>query len=227
MNAVRTIFAIFRIEKSNLLKNKKTVLIMFTFPIVSLLISLLESEEYMIALLPVFVCAHVVLVPIMCVATLVAEEKEKGILRLLAMSDVLTIQYLIGIGLIVHILSTLGIFMFDFVVSLDPEIEMEFILLSIEASIISLLIGALLGLTTKSQANVGTKVLPVIISIFILPSLGKSSEVVHSVSRFLYSDILMEAITIGEYDVRVYITLLIHILVIFFVLIGYCYKSNT
>lgn len=57
------------------------------------------KDSELASVLPTFITMHIVMIPIINMANIIAEEKEKNTLRVLIMSNVKPMEYLIGIGL--------------------------------------------------------------------------------------------------------------------------------
>ena len=99
-------------EKTDILRNKKMLIIMFIFPVIYLFITFAGIQEFK-GDGSAFVLMHSIMVPIQIIASIVAEEKEKGTFKMLMMSGVRAFEYIIGIMVIVMMFLVFGMVIFD------------------------------------------------------------------------------------------------------------------
>ncbi len=119
------------------------------------------------------------------VGTAIAEEKEKHTLRVLMTSSVTGMQYFIGSILFPFVLMNI----INIVVLVISGISMSqvsvvaFLLVSAEASLISCVIGMIVGLCAKNQMNANLISYPLVIVLMMIPMFGNLSEKLHHISQ--------------------------------------------
>ena len=128
------------------------------------------------------------------VGTAIAEEKEKHTLRVLMTSSITGVQYFIGSMLFPFAL-TVGV---NFVVlavsgvSIGQASIVAFLLLSAAASLISCVIGMVVGICAKNQMNANLIAYPLMLVFMMVPMFGNFSEGLHKLSGFLFTGVLTE-----------------------------------
>ena len=119
------------------------------------------------------------------VGTAIAEEKEKHTLRVLMTSSVTGMQYFIGSILFPFVLMNI----INIVVLVISGISMSqvsvvaFLLVSAVASLISCVMGMIVGLCAKNQMNANLISYPLVIVLMMIPMFGNLSEKLHHISQ--------------------------------------------
>lgn len=117
------------------------------------------------------------------VGTAIAEEKEKHTLRVLMTSSVTGLQYFIGSILFPFVLMNI----LNIVVLVISGISMSqvsvvaFLLVSAVASLISCVMGMIVGLCAKNQMNANLISYPLVIVLMMIPMFGNLSEKLHHI----------------------------------------------
>ncbi len=130
----------------------------------------------------------------MMVGTAIAEEKEKHTLRVLMTSSVTGIQYFIG-SIFFPFLITAGI---NFAVLLISGLRMSgefvpvFLFVSLTASLISCVIGMIVGICAKNQMSASLVGTPLMMVFMMIPLLGSLSDGLKRISGFLFTGVLSE-----------------------------------
>lgn len=128
------------------------------------------------------------------VGTAIAEEKEKHTLRVLMTSSITGVQYFIG-SILFPFALTVGV---NFVVlavsgvSIGQASIVAFLLLSAAASLISCVIGMVVGICAKNQMNANLIAYPLMLVFMMVPMFGNFSEGLHKLSGFLFTGVLTE-----------------------------------
>ena len=94
------IYAIIRKQLKDTFRNKPTLVQFVMFPAIAAILTLSAGEfelpkRYFVNLFSVM---YVCMAPILILSAIISEEKEKGSLRMLMMSNVKPMEYLLGIG---------------------------------------------------------------------------------------------------------------------------------
>ena len=107
---MKTTTVIFKKQMADTLKNKEILIQFIMFPIITIIMEkviVMEGmPEYFFA--KMFSAMYMGMAPLIATAAIIAEEKEKNTLRVLMMSDVRPVQYLLGVGSYVWLLCMIG-----------------------------------------------------------------------------------------------------------------------
>ena len=128
------------------------------------------------------------------VGTAIAEEKEKHTLRVLMTSSITGVQYFIG-SILFPFALTVGV---NFVVlavsgvSIGQASIVAFLLLSAAASLISCVIGMVVGICAKNQMNANLIAYPLMLVFMMVPMFGNTNIGLHKLSGFLFTGVLTE-----------------------------------
>lgn len=133
---------------------------------------------------------------IYCPALLLAEEKEKHTLRVLMTSSVNGLEFFLGSVLPIFLATVAMNFLllplsgYSFSASALPV----FVLVSVLASLISCIIGMLLGIFAKNQVTAGTITSPILLIFVLVPMLSNLIEAFRGVSQFVFTGIMMDLV---------------------------------
>lgn len=198
-NSIQIVRAIVFKQMVDMMRNKRSLLIVFVFPIFFILLNFLAPEEFG-ADGSSFVLMHSILVPILLMATIVAEEKEKGTLKLLLMSGVRIYEYFLGIALVVMGYVIIAMMIFEGAGATESFDYGYVVAFTLAADLISLLIGAIIGGITKNQTNVGPVAVPIVLVIFFLPIVQMLKPDFIFASKYIYSGILLSVMQECNYS---------------------------
>ena len=183
INSLRVIRAMINKEKTDILRNKKMLIIMFIFPVIYLFITFAGIQEFK-GDGSAFVLMHSIMVPIQIIASIVAEEKEKGTFKMLMMSGVRAFEYIIGIMVIVMMFLVFGMVIFDQTGATKNSDTFEAVIVN--------MIGFIIGVISDNQVSVGAVSLPVTLIIFFMPIVGMFNEKYEFLGKYLYSGVLFK-----------------------------------
>ena len=187
--SIRKIRAIFHKQMKDTFKNK-TVLVQFImFPIITLIMQNAIQVDgmpnnYFVTL---FATMYMGMAPITSMAAILAEEKEKNTLRVLMMSNVKPIEYLLGVGSYIWFICMLGVLVFASVGRYQGDALLYFLAVMTVGVITSMLIGAVIGTFSKTQMMATSITIPVMIIFSFMPMLSMYNEIVRKIARFTYS----------------------------------------
>lgn len=187
---MRNIVAIFKKQLKDTLRNK-TVLIQFVmFPVLTLImnntIKIQEMPENFFVNL--FATMYIGMAPLTSMASIVAEEKEKNTLRVLIMSNVKPQEYLLGIGSYVWFVCMLGGIVICIAGGYDLQTSIAFMGIMATGILTSLLIGAIIGIWSKTQMMATSVTVPVMMIISFVPMLSLFNSTIEKIARILYSE---------------------------------------
>ena len=186
MNAISTVF-LKQIRET--LKNK-TILIQFVmFPILAVImentVKLNDMPEHFFAKL--FAVMFVGMAPLTCMSSVISEDKEKNTLRVLMMSNVKPVQYLLGIGSYIWLMCMAGAAVFAVLCEYKGTDLAAFILVMAVGIVLSILVGAIIGIISKNQMSATSVTIPVMMIFSFLPMLSMFNETIEKIAKITYS----------------------------------------
>ena len=174
------------------LKNK-TVLIQFVmFPVLTLIfenaINIPDMPELFFTKL--FSVMYMGMAPLVAVASIIAEEKEKNTLRVLTMANVKAWEYLAGIGIYVWAICMAGAGVMATTLSSG---DIPFYLGVMAAGfIISIAIGACIGIISSNQMAATSLSLPVMLIFSFMPMLAMFNDKIEKIAGIFYTQQIRE-----------------------------------
>lgn len=191
---MKNILIIIKKQIKDTLKNK-TILIQFImFPILTLIMERAVQFDGMQELFftRLFSTMYIGMAPLMSVAAIISEEKEKNTLRVLMMANVKPFQYLIGVGTYVWIICMIGAGIMA--TGLEAkDIGLYLCIMGI-GFIISILAGACIGVYSKNQMTATSLVLPVMLILAFMPMLSIFNEKIAKVAKVFYTKQIQDII---------------------------------
>ena len=140
------IYAIIRKQLKDTFRNKPTLVQFVMFPAIAAILTLSAGEfelpkRYFVNLFSVM---YVCMAPILILSAIISEEKEKGSLRMLMMSNVKPMEYLLGIGAYVFVFCMAGVLFMGLLGKFSLQELWMFLLLNACGILISSVIGAVI-----------------------------------------------------------------------------------
>ena len=182
------------------LKNK-TVLIQFVmFPMLTLIfenaINIPDMPELFFTKL--FSVMYMGMAPLVAVASIIAEEKEKNTLRVLTMANVKAWEYLAGIGIYVWTICMAGAGVMATTLSSG---DIPFYLGVMAAGfIISIAIGACIGIIASNQMAATSLSLPVMLIFSFMPMLAMFNDKIEKIAGIFYTQQIRELLGNMTFD---------------------------
>lgn len=182
------------------LKNK-TVLIQFVmFPVLTLIfenaIDIPDMPELFFTKL--FSVMYMGMAPLVAVASIIAEEKEKNTLRVLTMANVKAWEYLAGIGIYVWTICMAGAGVMATTLSTG---DIPFYLGVMAAGfIISIAIGACIGIIASNQMAATSLSLPVMLIFSFMPMLAMFNDKIEKIAGIFYTQQIRELLGNMTFD---------------------------
>ena len=182
------------------LKNK-TVLIQFVmFPVLTLIfenaINIPDMPELFFTKL--FSVMYMGMAPLVAVASIIAEEKEKNTLRVLTMANVKAWEYLAGIGIYVWTICMAGAGAMATTLSSG---DIPFYLGVMAAGfIISIAIGACIGIIASNQMAATSLSLPVMLIFSFMPMLAMFNDNIEKIAGIFYTQQIRELLGNMTFD---------------------------
>ncbi len=183
------IAAIFLKQAKDTLKNKVILIQFVLFPVLAVLmentVKLEDMPEHFFVKL--FSVMYICMAPLTCASSVISEEKEANTLRVLMMSDVSPAQYLVGEGAFIWLACMLGSCVFAACGEYAGVRLVQFMAYMAAGILVSLLIGAALGMWCRGQMAAASAAVPLTMLISFLPMLSMFNETIEKISRFSYS----------------------------------------
>ena len=182
------------------MKNK-TVLIQFVmFPVLTLIfenaINIPDMPELFFTKL--FSVMYMGMAPLVAVASVIAEEKEKNTLRVLTMANVKAWEYLAGIGIYVWTICMAGAGVMATTLSSG---DIPFYLGVMAAGfIISIAIGACIGIIASNQMAATSLSLPVMLIFSFMPMLAMFNDKIEKIAGIFYTQQIRELLGNMTFD---------------------------
>lgn len=187
----KKISAIFVKQLKDTLKNK-TILIQFLiFPILAFLLTEFVAkanpnltDNYFVLL---FASMYAGFVPMVTTASIISEEKEQSTLKMLILANVKPWQYLLGVGVYVLLLSSLGGVAFAVIGGFYGRGLLLFLLAMVGGSLASILLGASVGMLAANQMSATAFVMPIAMIAGFLPMIALFNKTFERVASVLYT----------------------------------------
>lgn len=125
--------------------------------------------------------------PLVATSSILSEEKDEGTLRVLFMSNVKSMEYLLAIGSYVFLLSMAGAVVMCLAGGYTGLNAVRFLLILAAGILTSIIIGAAIGAFSKNQMVATSIMTPVMMIFAFVPMIGGFNEHVQKVSKLLYS----------------------------------------
>lgn len=180
------ITAIFKKTFKDMIRNKRQLLFFLMFPIMTYLFyfTITDGQEmFPVIFLPI----NILFCSMNIMASVIAEEKEKGTLRSLIFANVKPLEYFLGNGLFVLLATIISSSLFLPILKITGINYLYFYLFVSLASICSIVLGATIGIIVKNQMSANAICAPATIILGMLPTFGAINENLHSISQLLYT----------------------------------------
>lgn len=186
---MRNICAVFLKQINETFKNK-TILIQFVlFPAFALImenaIKLQDMPEHFFVKL--FAVMFVGMAPLTCMSSILSEEKEKNTLRALLMSNVKTVQYLLGVGSYLWLMCMAGSVVFALCGQYRGKELVAFLLIMAAGILLSILVGAAIGVFSRNQMTATSITIPVMMVFSFFPMIATFNEKIAKFAKITYS----------------------------------------
>lgn len=191
MITFKRVWAIFIKQWKDTIKNKAIFIQFVIFPIIALILTETiakgNSEIPRTYFVVLFATMYAGMVPNVIMASIITEEKEQNTLRVLIMSNVKPLEYLLGVGSYTFLICSLGAVFFGVVGGYRGAELTAFVGILIIGILSSLILGSTIGILMKNQMSANSVVLPVAMVAAFLPMIAMFNETFAKFSRFLYT----------------------------------------
>lgn len=189
-SSVRQLRAIMYKEIIDITKNKALILINILFPIMSIIFSQVLGGKEIKEIMPMIILFHTTMAPMISIASIIGDEKEKYTLRYLILTGIQPETYLVAIGVIICGISTLTSSIFILQLNVDAMVKLlNFYIVSVSEIVISSIIGATIGLIIKNQLSVGVLAAPVGMILSFIPFAGEINTKIGYIAKYVFSNV--------------------------------------
>lgn len=219
--------AIFQKQIKDTFKNK-TILIQFImFPILAIIMENAVRIDGMPShfFANLFAVMYIGMAPLTSMAAVISEEKEKNTLRVLLMSNVKPVEYLVGIGGYIWVICMLGACVFGVCGGYRGNTWGTFMFIMAVGTLVSILIGAAIGTWSKNQMMATSITVPVMMIFSFLPMLSMFNTNIEKIARITYSgqmNLLIKKAEISTESMAVIFLNMIAAMILF----GYAYRKR-
>ncbi|MDE7247736.1 MAG: ABC transporter permease [Lachnospiraceae bacterium] len=226
---MHNITAIFKKQVKDTIQNK-TVLIQFImFPLLTLVMSQTITIEGMPEnfFVNLFATMYIGMAPLTSIAAVIAEEKEKNTLRVLMMSNVKPYEYLAGVGSYIWFACMLGAGIICAAGGFVLRESLIFMIIMAVGILASLLIGAAIGIWSKTQMMATSVTVPVMMIFSFMPMLSMFNDTIAKIAQFIFSqqvNIMLTQVNTLRPEVG-NVCIVVTNMVIFTVLFTFAYKK--
>lgn len=186
---MHNILAIIKKQFKDTLKNKPVLIQFIIFPVMAVIMAKFVEvpglkQNYFIKM---FASMFVGMSPLVATSSIISEEKDWGTLRVLFMSNVKSIEYLLAIASYVFLLSMIGAGVMCLVGEFTGFLALKFLIIMAIGILTSIIIGAAIGAFSKNQMVATSIMTPLMMIFAFVPMIGGFNEHVKKISKILYS----------------------------------------
>lgn len=231
MIRMRNVRAVFVKQVWDTLKNLQVLVLFIVYPVVTFVMiqamGAQVGDRYFF--LSMFAVMHCVFTPMVSTAAAVSEEKEKNTLRILILSGVKPVEYLLSIALFIWIATQVTGFAFIAMGNCSFRQGTVLFVLFTAGCLPSTLLGLCIGLQARNMAGANAVAVPVGMVFAFLPMLAFFNETIEKAARFIYSYQIGEAIRevgAGEEALAKGVVIAMVYLVLFFGLFWWIFRRR-
>lgn len=141
--------------------------------------------EHYFALL--FGVMYVGMAPLVSMASIISEEKGNNTLRVLLMSNVKPLEYLLGVGIYIWVICMIGALVIGLAGKYSGTALAGFVLILGIGILVSILVGAAIGTWSKNPMMATSISMPVMMIFSFLPMLSMFNETIGKFAKITYS----------------------------------------
>jgi len=173
----------------DIVKNKAVLIQFLMFPCMTIImeysVKIEGMPEHFFA--NMFASMYMGMAPLTCMASIVAEEKEKNTLRVLQMSNVNALEYLLSNAIYIVVVCMLGSAVIGLAGGYEGRQLGVFCLLLFLGHCISTIVGAAIGVMSKNQMMATSITVPVMMIFSFLPMLSMFNEAIAKAAKYTFT----------------------------------------
>lgn len=186
---IRHVNAILWKQIKDTFKNEEILVQFVMFPLLTLIMeNAVEMEgmpEHFFAKL--FAVMYLGMAPLVGMASIISEEKEKNTLRVLLMSNVKSLEYLLGTGIYLWVICMIGAGIIGNAGEYSGKEFFYFLSVMGVGILISILAGAVIGTYSKTQMMATSLTVPVMLVLAFLPMLSMFNTGIAKAAKYTYT----------------------------------------
>ncbi|MBR5799987.1 MAG: ABC transporter permease [Lachnospiraceae bacterium] len=183
------IWAILWKQMKDTFKNKAILIQFLMFPMMTIIMESAMNIEGMPDhfFVNMFATMYIGMAPLVSISSMIAEEKEKNTLRVLHMANVKAGEYLLGNAIYIWLICMAGSLVMGLAGGYRGEDLLQFLVIMAAGHVISIVLGAAIGVFSKDQMSATSMTVPVMLVFSFLPMLSMFNETIGKVAKFFYS----------------------------------------
>lgn len=187
---MRNAAAVWKKQMRDTLKNKTVLMQFVLFPIIAFIMNQAVQIEGMPEnfFVNLFAAMYIGMAPLTSMAAVISEEKESNTLRVLRMSNVKAWEYLTGVGSYIWLMCMAGAAAFCAIGSYQSQEAAAFLMIMAAGILASLLIGAAIGVASRTQMMATSMMVPVMMIFSFLPMLSIFNSTIAKIAKYTYSE---------------------------------------
>ena len=169
------------------------------------------------------------MIPVITTANIITEEKDKNTLRVLRMSNVKPIEYLLGIGSYVFFICILASIVFGVAGEFKENDLLKFIIVVCLGVLTSIILGAAIGILAKNQMSASSIVVPVGMFLGFIPMIEMFNDSIKEFSKYLYTqqiNYLINDLSSSNFTLERFIIIGCNVVVFFGIFVAAYRKGN-
>lgn len=187
---MRNAAAVWKKQMRDTLKNKTVLMQFVLFPIIAFIMNQAVQIEGMPEnfFVNLFAAMYIGMAPLTSMAAVISEEKESNTLRVLRMSNVKAWEYLTGVGSYIWLMCMAGAAAFCAIGRYQSQEAAAFLMIMAAGILASLLIGAAIGVASRTQMMATSMMVPVMMIFSFLPMLSMFNGTIAKIAKYTYSE---------------------------------------
>lgn len=223
--------AIFIKQLKETFKNKEVLIQLVMFPTIAIILTSSVNDntipsEYFVIL---FASMYVGMTPILILSSIISSEKENGSLRMLIMSNVKPIEYILGISIYVMICTVIGLTIMGMTGGYVGIQLVYFVSICSLGMLVSILIGSIVGMIAKSQMAANSLAVPAMMICAFVPMLSMFNESIKKFGSFIFTQQINELLTklpLTKFPVQPILIIVANLVVFLIIYIRMFHKRN-
>lgn len=183
------IAAIFQKQIKDTMKNKMVLIQFIMFPVMTIImensVKIKGMPEHYFA--NMFAAMYIGMAPLVSMAAVISEEKEKNTLRMLMMSGVRPAEYFIGTGGYILLACMLGALVLGAAGGYRGRTLIVFLTVMAIGILTAMLIGAVIGTASRNQMMSSSLTIVFMMAFSFLPMLSMFNDSIKKAAGFTYS----------------------------------------
>lgn len=186
---MRRMWAVLKKQFKDTRKNKAVLLQFILFPLMAVIFTYTVHDDSIppTYFATMFATMFVGMAPLVSTSAVISEEKEKNTLRVLIMSNVRPVEYLLAIAVYTFVMCMLGTIVFAVVCGYSGTVFLRFVLVMVCGILASILVGAAIGVRAPNQMSASSLYVVFMMIFSFVPMIAMFNPTVEMFSRFLYT----------------------------------------